>query len=286
MTLVVVLTLVGAHGCSKPSDSEVSEHRSLEQELANLLYGSGQACESDEACNGSVCYEGGCIGVLLAPEPWLQRSVAAQVAERLHRDIELKTVMLSALRSVLLKPQANASEKARTIPILEELNALPLLELLAQDESAPLASQASLALCRKGRAPQAEFCTALTESDDAAVAVQALDAIARSGFPNALPVLLSTLNPDLDRMIIRSGLQAIETLNDQRAIRPLVLFLEEAPDYLRLNTVRTLRKIAKSRIGQSPAAWKRWIDTNNPPAPPAYTLRRVNSTKVLGIPEP
>ena len=124
----------------------------------------------------------------------------------------------------------------------------------------PLASQASLALCKKGRT-QADFCIALTESDDEAVAVHALDAVARSGYPNALPVLLSTLNPDLDRMIIRSGLQAIETLNDPRAIRPLVRFLEAAPDYLRLNTVRTLRKVAKSRIGQSPTAWKRWIDT-------------------------
>ena len=284
--ITILATCSSSWSCSGSEKVAPKPELSTEQELRNLLFGSDQACKTDETCHGAVCDTGQCVGVLLASEPWLQKRIAAKVADRLRKDETLKNAAMTLLAAGLTQEHSNQAQKARTIPLLEELRVLPLLELLAQDKAKALATQAALALCRLGHKPVLSQCLALTENDDLTIATEAIDAIAKSGSSESLTVLLEILSPDLDRMLVRASLEALEMLKDPRSIRPLVRFLSESPDYLKDTTARTLRKVTNVRLGQSTQDWRAWVESNNPPSPPPHVLRSSNSTKILGIPEP
>ena len=272
--------------CSNVPTEDVRPSSPVPQTVRDVLYGGDRACEQDADCPGTVCESGSCIGVLLAPSSWLQKRAASRAAEVLSQDPELRDEALLLLGAGLTQPGTHASLKSRTIPLLEALDARPLLELLAASSNESLAAQASLALCRLGHDAMFEACARLSESSDLSISSLALEALADGGYPDTLGVLLGTLNPDLDTALIRAALRALERANDPRSIRPLVTFLADAPDHLKVPTARVLRSVTKVDLGLSHDAWTSWVSNNPPPESPPFSLRASDSTEILGIPEP
>jgi hypothetical protein len=273
-------------GCNRAEAPAENTAMPLEDHVHLLLYGSEKTCDDDTHCSGTVCQANRCVGVLTANEPWLQKRIAKSVAKTLLKEQALRSAVLEILRNGLKNDHPNVAKKARVIPLVEELGEVKLLREVADSKHELLGGQAALALCRLGKSDALDRCAALTESDDLAVAVDALQSLGQSGKDEALGPLIRTLNPELDRMLLRAAIEALGRLNDPRAIRPLVTFHGKAPDYLIDSTTRVLRSLTGAPHGQNHAAWTAWIQANKPVEAPNVELRVVSSEAILGIPEP
>lgn len=274
-------------GCSA-LDEEIAPGPEVppQAEAEAILYGSGDGCQTDETCLGASCRMGRCVGLLLTDSVWLQRRMAQRVRARVAAAPELKGTLLGLVNALHDDPGASPVRKGRTIPLLEALDVTPPLEALAAAADRSLAESASLALCRLGKPRFLQACAALTEHDHPATAVAALGAMGRLGVPEALDVLLRTLNPDLDRHVLKATLEALDILKDPRSIRPIVAFLPDCPPFLRQLTVRVLRNLTGAKLGKATPPWRAWVASNNPPKAPTVTLREARSEDVLGIPTP
>jgi HEAT repeat protein len=285
--LILLVTTVGwGIGCTQAVAPPENTAMSVEAHVQLLLYGAEKTCDDDTHCGGTVCHANRCLGVLAANEPWLQKRVAKAVAKKLLKEASLRSKVLELLSAGLKKDHPNVAKKARALPLLEELEETGLLSDVSESTHEALGAQAALALCRLGKRDTLNRCAALTESDDLAVAVDALHALGRSGQAEALAPLMRTLNPELDRMLLRAAIEALGLLKDPRSIRPLVTFHGKAPEFLIDSTTRVLRSLTGASHGQRHTAWTDWVRTNRPVEAPDVELRVVSSEAILGIPEP
>ncbi|MEZ4264738.1 MAG: hypothetical protein R3F39_00045 [Myxococcota bacterium] len=291
--LIGVLAAVAA--CESPSDSEAGRPAAaivlppgdaLPPEIDAMLYGNGQNCRQDSECPGEVCYFGACVGMLVVDQRWMQEQVVDRMLEDSAASPELRERMVTHLVRVVQRKDTDLAFRARALLPLQRLGALePLRAALASPEDA-LADAAALGLARLGDAAGVARTRALTESDDLAVASEALRALGASGSPDALVPLLRTLEPALDATLLRSALDGLGALGDPRAIAPLIDFLSVAPDYLRWRVARTLRQLSHASLGLDEPAWRTWAASHPQPAAPVYSLRSFSAEDDLGLPTP
>ena len=281
-----LLTLLLFAGCTAPVDGTVNPlYGNVEAEVDAMLYGSDRPCDNDATCGGARCRMGRCIGLLFTNERWLQKRLARAIGDRARSKPELKDHLLERLKKGL-SADTFMARRGRAIPLLEDLGERQLLLDLAKSSAEPLAIEAKLALCRLAEPDVLPDCVAFTESDNMAVAVEAIKTLGQSGDPKALATILRTLNADLDRALVWATLDAVESLGDARGIRPLVAFLDECPAFMRRRTVMVLRGLSGAKLGGQDLEWRGWVETNKPPAPPQFRLREASSVEILGIPEP
>lgn len=258
----------------------------LPPEIDAMLYGNGQNCRQDSECPGGVCYFGACVGMLVVDQRWMQE----QVTDRMLRDTAnspaVRERMVTHLVRVLERQDTDLAFRARALLPLERLGAVAPLRTALESKDEALADAAAMALTRLGDAAGLPRTRALTESDDLAVASEALRALGASGSADALVPLLRTLEPALDATLLRSALDGLATLGDPRAIVPLIDFLAVAPDYLRWRVARTLRTLSHAALGLDESTWRGWAAAHPPKAAPEYSLRPFSAEQDLGFPTP
>jgi hypothetical protein len=280
--------------CESPTDSDATTPSALvlppgtalPPEIDAMLYGNGQNCRQDSECPGDVCYFGACVGMLVVDQRWMQE----QVIDRMLRDSasspELRERMVVHLVRVLERQDTDLAFRARAMLPLERLGAVAPLRVALDSKDDALADAAALGLARLGEAAGLPRTRALTESDDAAIASEALRALGASGSAEALVPLLRTLEPALDATLLRSALDGLAALGDPRAIVPLIDFLGTAPEYLRWRVARTLRTLSQASLGLDESTWRAWAAANPPPPAPEHSLRPFSAEDDLGFPTP
>jgi hypothetical protein len=290
---VLAACAVTLAACAEPSTDAASPPAAalppgtaLPPEVDGMLYGNGKNCREDAECPGNVCYFGACVGMLVVDQRWMQEEVTARLALATEGSPELRERLVMHLVRVLERTDTDLAFRARSLLPLERLGAVDALaSALAAPEDA-LADAAALSLTRLRDPRGLPRAIALTESDDLAVASEALRALGQSGSADALVPLLRTLEPALDATLLRSALDGLAALGDPRATLALSTFLSVAPDYLRWRVIRTLRALTKAPLGLDEDAWRRWFIANPQPAPPPYSVRRFSAEEDLGLPTP
>jgi len=251
-----------------------------------MLYGSAQTCRADAECPGEVCYFGACIGLLVVDQRWMQMAIMERVVAAVEAHEALRPRVITHLDKLLAQADADIAFRARTLLPLEGLGAVESLERALEDPDERLQAAAALGLARLGKESGLALSQALTEHELPAVATEALRALGASKHPEVLATLLRTLNADLDPVVLRATLAGLKAHGDKRALRPLLHWLERAPEYLHHEILGTMRALSGAEIGSDLAAWRRWFSAHPPPQPPAYTLRVFTADEELGLPTP
>lgn len=260
----------------------------LPARIEGMIFGSSTACLDDSACPSGICTYGSCIGVLLADQRWMH----ARAAERLVGEVNsaqgeaLKPRVIAQLGRVALSKEADSAYRSRALRTLEAIGTSETLVLLLQDEEPRIQEESALALTRMGNSAGLELTVALSRSEHIALSAEALRALGHLPGEAALVELLSSLNPELDPALVRAALDGLETLEDRRAIRPLVSILVELPGHLQRRAVDTLRGLTGARIGSAPEAWSQWVEDNDPPRAPEVHVRAQETHHEEGLPTP
>ena len=84
LLLSMALVLTVQHGCGRSSESAepasnpraLPPGNALPPDIDSMLFGSAQACASDDDCPSHVCYYSSCVGLLLADQRWMQITMA------------------------------------------------------------------------------------------------------------------------------------------------------------------------------------------------------------------
>ncbi|MCB9728951.1 MAG: HEAT repeat domain-containing protein [Deltaproteobacteria bacterium] len=271
---------------AEPPAEPLPPGTALPPDVDAMLYGNGKNCRQDDECPGDVCYFGACVGMLVVDQRWMQEQVSERLAAAAQRSPELRDRIVLHLVRVLERDDTDLAFRARALLPLERLGALDPLRAALDSPLEPLADAAALALARAGDPRGVPRARALTESEDTAVAAEALRALGRSRSPEALVPLLRTLEPALDGALLRSALDGLAALGDPRAIRPLIDFLPGSPDYLRWRVVHTLRELTGAALGLDGAPWRAWLAEHPQPPAPAWTPRPFSAEQDLGLPTP
>ncbi len=234
---------------------EVPPGDALPAEVESMLYGSTQTCSRDAECPGRVCFYGSCIGLLIAEQRWMQDAITARLVDTLAVNEALRPRVVTRLVAVLDRKETDLAFRARSLIPLEAMGEVAVIRRALTMGDERLEAAAALALARAGEADGLPLTGALTEHDSPVMAAEALRALGASKLPEALPVLLRNLAPDLDGSLLRATVDGLGALEDPRAVRPLVAFLDQGPDFLRHRIVGALRQITKASVGSKPEAW-------------------------------
>ncbi len=245
----------------------------LPPRVESMLFGSSEACRLDAECPSTLCYFGTCVGVLVVDQRWMQEQATQAVVAAVERQPELRERVVEALVRVLRRQSGDTAFQGRALLPLEALGATDALAQALTLADERLQAAAALGLTRLGDPRGLPMAAALTESAQPALAAEAIWSLGRSRQPDALPPLLRYLHPETDRTLLRATLSALGELGDRRAVRPLVAFLDEAPESLQVRVATSLRLLTDAPLGRDPEAWRAWVDQNAPPAPPAYEVR-------------
>ncbi len=258
----------------------------LPEDVETMVFGSPSTCREDADCASGLCRYSACGGLVSTDARWLQERVGDVLVAHLEGQPELRARVIWHLSRVLRRPRLELALRARCVIGLELLGAFEALEGALDDLPEPIAEAAAVALTRMGRATGLAHTEALTEHDSIPIAVEALRALGASGRAEALPTLLAHLNPSLEGALQRAALDGLAALGDPRALRPLVAYLADVPDYLLLRAVKTTRSLAGVQISEDLDAWRRWVAANPPPDPPPYARREYRSDEDIGLPTP
>jgi HEAT repeat protein len=225
--------------------------------------------------------------MLLVDQRWIQETIAGELAAAVAADPRLTERLTRRLAEVIGRDHTDVAYRARAVRALEAVGARDAIAAALALDDERLQGAAALSLARLKDPRGLPMTRALTEDDAVAVAAEALTALGLSGDrEQALVPLLRVLNPDLDRALVRAALVALGALGDLRAVRPLVAFLREAPDYLRHRVVASLRQLTGATLGRGEAGWVQWVADHDPPAAPAVATREVAPDDSLGLPPP
>jgi len=291
---LAVIALAACGG--EPTDAELPplelpEGNLLPEAIEGYVFGSNQGCRADAECESGICYYGVCGGLITVDTRWMQRVIADRLVAVAERTTGLRDRVVWNLARISVRPRTDIAYRARCVVGLERFGAAAELRtVLEHDEvSEPVQGAAALALTRLGDAAGVPMTLALTEAESVPVAAEALRALGASGVTEGVDVLvglLRTLSPDLDSDLVRAAVDGLGELGDPRAIEPLVGFLSQAPDYLRIRVTRALRRLTGAAVGEDLAAWQAWASEHPPPAAPKYTPREYDTTRDIGLPAP
>ena len=265
---------------------EVPPGDALPASVESMLYGSTQSCGRDTECPGRVCFYGSCIGLLIAEQRWMQDAITSRLVDTLDVNVALRPRVVARLVAVLDRQETDLAFRARALIPLEALGEASIIRRALAMGDERLEAAAALALTRLGDPEGLPLAQALTEHTSPVLAVEAVRALGASELAQALPALLRNLAPDLDGALLRAVVDALGELGDPRAVRPLVTFLQDGPDFLRHRIVTALRRLTRAPVGSKPADWVAWVADHAPPEPPAYVLRDQQVDDGLGIPSP
>lgn len=298
ITIFAGVVLAAAWGCSSPGAEEgepalaepLPTDGSLPLSVQELVFGGRRGCRADRECGSLQCVYGSCIGLLIADETWRQRDVAAKLAARAKADPELERRVTTALTRLLARDDTDQSFRGRAVRGLEALGAREVLRGALDAAPGAVHEDLSLALLRMGDPVGLDVVLQLVESERASLQLEALYALGdvRGADPTArvLPVLLSFLTGDLGQEPPRAALDALGRLGDPRAIRPLVTFVATGPEALADRASAVLAKLTRADLGPRALAWEAWVEKNNPPPAPPFTLRTHSSEEDIGLPPP
>lgn len=285
--------LVVSSGCAREPESPQPQAvaplppgDALPPRVDAMLYGSTQTCRLDEECPGGVCYYGACVGLLVVDQRWMQVEITERVVASAGAREGLRERIIVHLERILGQPDTDLAFRARALLPLEGLEATAQLERALADRDERLQAAAALALTRLGSDAGLPMARALTEHAELGIAAEALRALGQGGSDAALVPLLRTLNANLDGLLLRAAIDGLRRLGDTRAVRPLVGWLDEAPEYLHHEIFVTLRSLTGARLGSDVGAWERWIQGNDPPQAPVVRVRVHMAEEELGLPAP
>ncbi len=290
---IVTCLLVVSVGCAPQPEPEqptrvapLPPGDALPLRVDAMLYGSAQTCRVDDECPGGVCYYGACVGLLVVDQRWMQVEITERVVASARAREGLRARIIVHLERILAQPDTDLAFRARALLPLEGLKAMASLERALSDRDERLQAAASLALTRLGDAKGLPMAQALIEHEERGIAAEALRALGESGLDEALIPLLRTLNANFDGILLRATVGGLRALDDRRAVRPLLGWLADAPEYLHHEIFVTLRALTGAPLGSDVEAWERWIQDNDPPQAPAFRVRAHRVEDELGLPTP
>ena len=290
---VILLFAFFASGCAERTappvplvHDEVPPGSALPEAIDAFLYGDAVRCMSGKDCVSGACYYGTCTGLLVIDQRWLQDEISGRLATHLDQRPAQTVRVVAHLAMLLSRPGSDEAIKGRAVLALEALKADEALVGALDGQSEAVTAAAALALTRLGRDEGLLLTQALSESPKDALAIEALRTLGARGRPESLTALLRALSPSQDGAVLSAALEAIAALGDKRAAHALVAWLKRAPEYLKLDTVKTLRSLTDQTLGADPSAWERWLSTAAIPLPPPFQPRNHDPTLELGLPTP
>jgi len=277
-------------GCADPETSPAPAPLpvgdGLPESIEAVIFGSATPCVDDRTCESGICTYGSCIGVLLADQRWMHARATQRLLERVDGREELRLRVVRELSQIALRKEADTAYRSRALRALETLGDHRALRLLLADPSVRLADEAAISLVRLGDPSGLESVVRLAHGESVILASEALRALGKVPGDPSLVALLATLNPELDGPIVRASLDGLRALGDRRAIRPLTALLPTIPGHLRHRLVESLRELSEAQLDGTVAAWQRWVETHNPPAPPVVSVRSIGIRDEQGLPAP
>jgi HEAT repeat protein len=285
----VALLVLGAAACGEPASQDAPAPivgDALPADVAAMIFGSATPCIEDATCPSGICTYGSCIGVLLADARWMHARAADRLVERVEAQPKVRPLVTDQLAQVATNKQADAAYRSRALRALESLGEKAAIRPLLSDPQPRLADEAALALARLGDDAGLESVIALSIDERPTLATEALRALGHVPGDASLEALLVSLNADLEPPVLRAAIDGLRTLEDPRAIRPLVALLPSVPGALRHRVIDTLRALAKDRAGGNAKGWSEWVLGHDPPAAPEVEPRSPNAQIEEGLPAP
>lgn len=251
-------------GCRSTEAPEVPVRATDPAWIHAVLVGSPAPCEGDEDCAAGLCDFGHCIGALTTDQPWLQRAAAKPLVAAATADATADAAIVAVIMEVARGGSARGEALAARAAFV--LGAFPgpaattaLRELLATGP--PVARRAAaVALADRGLDDGRELVVELLRDGNIPQRIAAARALGGLGGDGVVEKLGEALEAD-ERFVRQAAVAALAATGDPAALPVLVDYLADAPGYEKLGVIRALRSLSGEKLGDSPDAWRALVSS-------------------------